>query len=147
MKLYDCRVRINGSLNHVTIRNGVTAAEIALLRWLHSRSENANEPVIDIVEVGEVARRDAAERKRLAENYSLGELTGERLVNQVFGVPGVALPQSVELVEEADEVEAADEEEATLPAAPPVQIPATKRGRPSKAELEARAKAELETAA
>lgn len=145
MKIYDCRVRMSGSLNHVTPRYAVTAPEIVLLRFLHSQSENANAPVIDIVEVGEVDRRDSVERRRLAEQYSFGELTGDRLISRVFGVPGVALPQALEADQVAD-VETPEEAEMVLPAVP-VSL-RVKRGRPSNADLAARAAAEaVETVA
>ncbi len=106
MKLYNCSVRLNGSLqNHVHCA-AVTAAEIYLLRHLHGQSENAGEPVFDIKSTLDadghpmaINRSDAQERARLASIYSLGEVSGARLVASVLGVAGVPLPQELPDVE------------------------------------------------
>jgi type IV secretory pathway VirB10-like protein len=132
LKLYNCRVRINGSLLNVIPRYAVTAAEIVLLRSLHSRSENANEPVIDVVEVGAVNRPDAVERQRLADTYSFGELNGPRLVHQVFGPEGVPLPQEVA---DAAPLEPTEEQRT----GPGAEEQPKRRGRRSNADLAAMA--------
>lgn len=102
MKTYTCKVRVNGSLLNVVRKNGVTAAEIAVLRHIHGTSPNGAAPVVDVKPEGNVQRSETAERKRLAENYSMGEMRGPALVKDVLGVEGVPLPQYVPGVDDPE---------------------------------------------
>ena len=100
MKLYDCTVLLHGEILNQVPKQMVTAAEIRLLRGIHVGN---NDPVTNIVPVGETIRTDGAERRRLANQYgndpfSLdGEtsVSGTELVNRYFP-PGVPLPQELE---------------------------------------------------
>lgn len=99
MKLYDCTVLLHGEILNQVPKQQATAAEIRVLRGLHVGN---NDPVTNIVLVGETTRSDAAERRRLANQYgndpfSLdGEVSvsGTELVNRYFP-PGVPLPQEL----------------------------------------------------
>lgn len=108
MRLYSCKVRLEGSLYNEVRKIGVTAAEIQLLRLLHSLNPEAenedgtdenliDESVVgDIVFTGEVDRTDAQERSRLTELYgpALKRFDSIKNIKGVFGV-GVPLPAFV----------------------------------------------------
>lgn len=128
MKLYNCKVNLGGSILHQVRKENVTAAEVMLLRSIHKGS---NEAIVDIEEVGRVNRSDREERARLANAYTTelfaedGEVSaqGMALVNSIFGVAGVPLPQYLEEVEDRGVDIPADAPEAPK-----------RRGRPPKAE-------------
>jgi hypothetical protein len=131
MRLYDCTVRLNGSLLNCVRKSGVTAAEIVVLRHVHGQSENANDPITDITPSGHIDRSDREERARLMVRYRMGEVSGPVLIPQLLGVAGVPLPQALEGIEEPV---AAPVEES------PAEEPAPVRrrvGRPPKAAEEA----------
>jgi hypothetical protein len=109
MRLYDCTVRLNGSLLHSVRKYGVTAAEIVVLRYIHGQSENANDPVTDIVAAGEARRADAQERARLSSIYRNGEEPGPVLVNRLLGVAGVPLPLYVAGFDDPSEIVSAND--------------------------------------
>lgn len=106
MDLYSCKVRLAGSLENEVIKKNVTAAEIHLLKLIHTGQHPG---VVDIVKTGYVKNRsDLAERTRLASEYTRGELVedrGNKLITALFGVSGVPLPQTyVAPVDEPTEV-------------------------------------------
>jgi hypothetical protein len=105
MQLYDCSLRLNGSMLNVVRKFGVTAAEIAVLKHIHGRSPSGAEPVIEIVQAGTVARSDSQERARLANRYNRGAKKGEELVQKLLGITGVPLPAFVPGVDEPEAVE------------------------------------------
>jgi hypothetical protein len=117
MDLYRCKIRLAGSLDNEVIKHNVTAPEIHLLASIHV-GEGKHPPVVDIVKTGTVNRSDAKERSRLAGEYTKGELVedrGAKMINAMFGVAGVPLPQTyvapeVFAVEEFNPDEAEDEE-------------------------------------
>jgi hypothetical protein len=109
MRLYDCTVRLNGSLLHSVRKYGVTAAEIVVLRYIHGQSENSNDPVADIVAQGETRRADAQERARLSTIYRNGEEPGPVLINRLLGVAGVPLPLYVAGFDDPAEVVSASD--------------------------------------
>ena len=95
MKLYSARVRIGGSRDHEVDKHNLTAAEMKVLEMLHV-SPQGHPVIVNPVHTGDVKRSDAKERARLAQLYSKGELVenrGEKIINGLFGVAGVALPQ------------------------------------------------------
>lgn len=123
MDLHTVKVRLAGSLDNEVIKHNVTAAEIHLLNLLHAGQHPAT---TDIKLTGTVNRTDAAERKRLADEYTKGELVedrGNKLIQSLFGVAGVPLPQkyvapvTTQVEESAEEAE----EEVILPIA---EVPA-----------------------
>lgn len=96
MQLYDAKVRIDGNRDHEVVKHNLTAAEIHLLQHIHL-SPQGHPVVVDIKHVADVNRSDAKERARLANEYTKGELSedrGAKLINSLFGVAGVALPQT-----------------------------------------------------
>lgn len=96
MDLYSCKVRLAGSTDNEVVKHNVTAAEIHLLASIHL-GEGKQAPVVDIVKTGTVNRSDAKERARLADTYTKGELVedrGAKMINNLFGVAGVPLPQT-----------------------------------------------------
>lgn len=115
MKLYDCTVLLHGEILNQVPKSMVTAAEIRILRGIHIGN---NDPVTNIVLVGDTTRSDAAERRRLANQYgndpfSLdGEtsVSGIEMVNRFFP-PGVPLPQELEPQQYEDQRLAPVEEE------------------------------------
>lgn len=127
MDLYSCKIRLNGSLDHEVIKTNVTAPELHLLSNIH-RGEGKHPPVVDIVKTGTVNRSDAKERARLADGYTKGELVedrGNKMINSLFGVAGVPLPQTyvapeVFAVEEFNPDEP-DEPEEIIPVELPVR--------------------------
>lgn len=123
MKLYTAKVRIGGSRDHEVTKENLTAPEMKLLEQLHVSP--AGHPVLmEIKHTGDVNRTDAKERARLGEIYSKGELVenrGAKLINGLFGLPGVPLPQ--EYIADTPVAQAeftAEEEEAEVitPVAP-----------------------------
>jgi hypothetical protein len=96
MRLYNCTVRLGGSLYNEVPKTGVTAAEILLLRILHG-----NDGVANIEEAGKNAVGQAQERDRLVEIYGAGiasarqlrELPEQAIVG-VFGL-GSRLPDEI----------------------------------------------------
>jgi hypothetical protein len=119
MQLYNCTVRLNGTLTNNVRKHDVTAAEIAILRHIHGQSESSNDPVFDIhaydlvegpkdadekptfykVPKGTLNRSPAAERSRLAMSYSMGDIPGSRIVIDVLGAGMAPLPTTVEGVD------------------------------------------------
>ena len=96
MDLYSVKVRLDGSLDNEVNLHNVTPAEIHLLEKIHY-GQGKHPPVVDMVKTGTVNRSDAKERARLADRYTKGELVedrGTRMINAMFGVAGVPLPQS-----------------------------------------------------
>jgi hypothetical protein len=89
MKIYDCKIHVGGDLHTEVRKENVTPAELALLAFLHGGHEH----VVDIKEVGTARRTDRAERKRLETFYSFGEVSGQQLVRQLFGLDTMPLPQ------------------------------------------------------
>lgn len=123
MKLYSAKVRLGGSLEHEVNRDNLTGAEMHLLAKIH---EGKHPVLVDIKHTGDVNRTDAKERARLADTYTKGELTedrGVKLINELFGVAGVPLPQDYvaptaqEPVEFGADAEG-DEPEVITPVAP-----------------------------
>jgi hypothetical protein len=97
MKLYDCKVRLQGSLYNEVPKPGVTAAEIYLLRHIHG-----NDAVADITEAGKNTATQSQERERLIEVYGEG-LRGQQInktspsqaLAEIFGIAG-RLPEVIE---------------------------------------------------
>lgn len=75
MKLYDCKVRLGGSVMNEVRKAGITAAEVVVLRLLHG-----DDAVADIVEVGDVKREGKVERERLYRAYASPDANSEEVV-------------------------------------------------------------------
>lgn len=125
MDLYTCKVRLNGSTDNEVLKHNVTAPEIHLLAMIHA-GEGRQAPVVDIVKTGSVNRSDAKERARLADGYSKGELVenrGAKMINALFGVAGIPLPQTYiepEVIKAVEFNPGEDEEEEVIT---PVEAP------------------------
>lgn len=128
MRLYSCKVRLSDSRYNEVRKIGVTAAEIQLLRTIHSLDpENEdvglemvdNTVVEDIEFTKEVGRSDQEERARLTELYgpALKRFDGIKNLNGVFGI-GVPLPIHVpdEDVKPAPKKRTASRKKETAPA-------------------------------
>lgn len=126
MKLYTAKVRIGGDRDHEVVKHNLTGAEIKLLEHIHI-SAKGHAVVVDIVHTADVNRSDAKERARLALEYTKGELVedrGQKLINSLFGVDGVPLPQEYVAAapEQITNFEVEDEEaEEIVAVAPPVR--------------------------
>jgi len=132
MKLYSAKIRLAGNiLNEVWVQN-VTAAELHLLVEIHKGGDNF--PLAEVVETGSVVRTDRKERARLGLKYldwNLGN--GHKLIREVLGADGVALPQAY-TPQVSDEVDEYDfdapektEEEVIEQLEKPVSVIAPKR--------------------
>lgn len=98
MQLYTCTVRLNGSMLNEVQKTDVTAAEIRVLKAIHSGPETGIEVITNIKATGRVDRDDDAERERLRSTY--GEALskkehGPKTVEAMIGWDGTPLPQSV----------------------------------------------------
>lgn len=76
MQKYNSTLRLGGALTNTVSKNGVTAAEILVLRGLHGE-----EAVVDISETEMDKRDHAQERGRLVALY------GHKVVTALFGAP------------------------------------------------------------
>lgn len=105
MELYDCKILIGGSRENEARKEAITAAEIIMLRHIHGEDS-----VLDIKPAGSSDISDAKVREALALIYGPDDMTpsasGPKILQDVFGPRGVALPRAIEGVE-AKEVEAA----------------------------------------
>lgn len=135
MRLYSGKVRIGGSRDHEVIKHNLTAPEMKLLEMLHV-SPQGHPVIVDIQHTGDVNRPDAKERARLAQEYSKGELVenrGRKLIDALFGVAGVPLPQEyvAPITVEATvyDNEADNDPEVITPVALPVRSPVKAKAR------------------
>lgn len=91
MIVYKAKVRLAGNVANEVLKENLTAAEIRVLQHIHG-----SDAVLDIARIGQVKRSDAAERVRLAMLYRHGKGIvddGDKLISELFGINGVALPQ------------------------------------------------------
>lgn len=87
MDVYSCRIRPSGFLMHEVNRQGITAAEVVLLRAIHGGPET----VIVLKKTGNADPSPAEEYERLAEYY------GADQVRAVYGpVTSARLPDRVD---------------------------------------------------
>ena len=137
MKLYTAKVRIGGSRDHEVLKHNLTGAEMKLLEAIHEGPQG-HPVVVDIKHTGSVNRSDPKERARLADIYSKGELTesrGEKLINSLFGMSGVPLPQEYAATEKVvvENFEVEDELEEVIT---PVEVVKAEPKRSKKAEAD-----------
>lgn len=93
MQLYECVVRLGGSLLNEVRKSDVTAAEITVLRALHG----GNDTVVQIKPTSTVKRDDYEERDRLNTVYGRALAKEQHLgsLDRLFGHETVPLPQSI----------------------------------------------------
>lgn len=95
MNLFNCKVRLANSKDNEVRKEGVTAAEIHVLRALHAPS-SGEDPILDVVLAGKTKRTDSEERLRLEDHYGESLKTTEaKGIRGLFGV-GVPLPDMIE---------------------------------------------------
>jgi hypothetical protein len=107
VQIYDCKVRIGGSLFNEVRKAGATAAEVHLLKHIHG-----HDAVVEIRPVGAIEIDDEDERERLGIAYSLGDpsmlspdaMPGAKLVRDLFGVESMPLPQKLKGFAEIDTI-------------------------------------------
>lgn len=81
MKLYNCKVRLAGSIDNEVRKEGASAAEVILLRKVHG-----DDAVVNIVEAGQDNKlTHEGMRDQLRRDY------GEKLVDKTFD-PMLDLP-------------------------------------------------------
>lgn len=95
-KLYDCKLRLGGSVLNEIPKEGVTAPEIEVLRAIHG-----SDAVVDIKSAGEVERSSADERARLHQVYAssgLGDQARKKvaMIREIFGHDRMPLPDSLD---------------------------------------------------
>lgn len=78
MQIFNCQVWLNGNGIRTTQvpKNGISAAEVIVLRKLHGLDS-----VVDIDLIGDEKRQLSAERAKLERTY------GKKLIVQLFGDP------------------------------------------------------------
>lgn len=121
MQLYNCKVRLQGSLYNEVPKSGVSAAEVTVLRVIHG-----HDAIADLVSAGrENDRDDREEREYLNSEYGEALRHNEDIksLNGIFGVAG-GLPSALPEVEHAK----------------PAATASAKRGRPAKTEPDKKAK-------
>lgn len=96
-QLYDCTVRLGGSMKNEVRMTDVTAAEIQVLKVVHNGAETGVDVVHKIERKGQAKRDDYDERARLSDMYgrALAKLDPARSIDQLFGHETVPLPQTV----------------------------------------------------
>lgn len=97
MQLYNCTVRLNGSMLNEVVKTGVTAAEIKVLKAIHNSSEAGVDVVHRIEAAGRVDRSDEEERARLVDEYGEGIANIEHIksISNILGFEGNPLPKTV----------------------------------------------------
>lgn len=97
MQLYECTVRLNGSMLNEVRKINVTAAEIAVLRAIHQQPEAGVEAITQIKPGKQTDRSDHEERERLENIYGFALSRDERLrsLNNILGHPSVPLPKTI----------------------------------------------------
>lgn len=99
MQLYDCEVRLGGSLMHTVTKNEVTAPEIMCLRAIHG-----GDAVVNIRPRRNDRRSHRAEVDRLRAKYP-------KAFAEVFGTTHIErLPQKLDGVGVTEEVEEVEED-------------------------------------
>ncbi len=108
MQLYDCKVRLKGSLYNEVHKSGVSAAEVLVLRVIHGGAVDDMDAVVDVKPTTDVNGKrlpvsevdDHTERTRLEDLYNgaLGSIEHIGNINAIFG-PAGALPQVLDGVE------------------------------------------------
>lgn len=133
MQLYECKVRLGGSLLNEVRKHDQTAADVIMLRSLHGE-----DAVLDVKHTGSVERTSAAQRQIMQENYGTGvfdsSTSGASHMQRVFGPFGMALPVHLDGVEHVsfetplqhDEVET-PAPVATVRPPPPLAVEPTAR--------------------
>jgi hypothetical protein len=96
-QLYNCVVRLGGSMKNEVRKDGVTASEIKVLKIIHNGPETGVEVVYNIARAGTVDRDDYEERERLEETYgrALAKIEHVKTLTQVLGHETVPLPQTI----------------------------------------------------
>lgn len=101
MQLYNCKVRLHGSLYNEVRKEAITAAEIAVLRAIHGQTGGID-AVTEIEHIGrkDSSITDAYLRDYLSHEYSMGLAAIEEIksLNGIFGVAG-QLPDKIQGVE------------------------------------------------
>ena len=97
MQLYNCTVRLNGSMLNEVQKTDVTAAEIKVLKAIHTPPDVGVESVIKITAGKRADRSDDEERARLEEIYGEAVATNERIrsLDRLLGFEGTPLPQTI----------------------------------------------------
>jgi hypothetical protein len=97
MQLYTCTVRLNGSMLNEVQKTDVTAAEIKVLKAIHTAPDAGVESIIKIAPTRSVDRSDDEERARLDEIYGEAVVNNERIrsLDRVLGFEGTPLPKTI----------------------------------------------------
>ena len=97
MQLYECTVRLGGSMTNEVPKVDVTAAEIQVLRAIHQGVDAGVDAIIRIKPTRHVDRDDMEERERLQRIYgrALAGNDAIRSLQTILGHHTAPLPQSV----------------------------------------------------
>jgi hypothetical protein len=120
MKLYDCIVRIGGSLLNEVEKFNVTAPEIIMFQSLHG-----DDAVREIHPAGESRESDESIRDRMSAYFGTGMIesgrSGADLVRKTLGPKTMPLPKYLEGVEEESYLDKRANPDAPKP--PPMPLP------------------------
>lgn len=90
MQMYNCQVRLGGLTTSEVPKDGVTAAEIVVLRHIHG-----SDAVVRIVPKNKGIASNSMERTRLRSLYEVSDRQAG-LIDSIFGV-AAALPQEIDI--------------------------------------------------
>lgn len=88
MKQFNCKVRIMGEVKDEVAREGVTNAEITVLRAIHG-----HDGVVDVQQIAGAAQtkdpvtEEFRDRTEAEERFRLEQFYGEAIVGRLFGAP------------------------------------------------------------
>ncbi len=106
--LYDCKVRLSGSVLNEVPRTNVSAAEIFVLRGIHGEDAVVDITDAKIRQKEETARaketgwapKHPEARRQSAEREYLEFVYGEKIINELFGASFRSLPTKLAEVED-----------------------------------------------
>ena len=101
MQLYECTVRLGGSMHNEVLKQDVSAAEIIVLQAIHAGAETGV-PVVHKIKPTRITNRtDLDERKRIEDIYGVGLANVKSGVEKLFGHHMTPLPDRVAGVDPA----------------------------------------------
>lgn len=97
MQLYNATVRLGGSMLNEVPMFDVSAAEVKVLKAIHSGPDTGVDVVYKITAAKRVDRADDEERDRLREKYepALRKIDNIGSLEKLLGFEGTPLPQTI----------------------------------------------------
>lgn len=97
MQLYTCTVRLNGSMLNEVQKTDISAAEVKVLKAIHTQPEAGVDSIHKIVATRRVDRSDEEERANLEMQYGEAIASNARIqsLDRILGFEGTPLPQTI----------------------------------------------------